>query len=389
MSKTKEKFVPKSWVEVSSTSIRSNIKTFKRLISPETKLMAVVKANAYGHGLVAVAKLAQGQGVTWFGVDSLEEGMALRSNGIKGSILVMGFIRPENLELAIKNNLSFVAYDPKVLARLQSLSKKGFLKKHPAKAHLKIETGTGRQGLAGQELMDFALKLNKVKGVEIQGLYTHFANIEDTTDHSYSAGQLKRFMQEKNRLAQNSIKPPVVHTACSAAAILFPETHFNLIRLGIALYGLWPSKETHAVAQRTHRDIKLYPALTWKTIIAQLKRYPKGSPIGYGLSERTSRASTIALVPIGYWDGYDRGLSSVGSVLVRGERCKIVGRVCMNMMMVDVTDVRGVKVEDEVVLIGQQKKTVITAEEIAGKIGTINYEAVTRINPCLPRIIVN
>lgn len=389
MSKTKEKFVPKSWVEVSANSIKSNIQTFKNLISNDTKLMAVVKANAYGHGLVGVAKIAQSQGVTWFGVDSPEEGIALRVNGIKGSILVMGFVRPGNLELIIKNKLSFVAYDSKVLSRLQSLSKTGFLKKYPARIHLKIETGTGRQGLAGEELMAFALKLKKIKGVEIQGMYTHFANIEDTTDHSYSASQLKKFIQEKNCLAQNGIKPQVVHTACSAAAILFPETHFNLIRLGISLYGMWPSKETHAVAQRAHRDIKLQPALTWKTIVAQLKKYPKGSPIGYGLSERTSRASIIAVVPVGYWDGYDRGLSSVGSVLVRGERCKIVGRICMNMMMVDVTDVSGVRVEDEVVLIGKQKKDIISAEDFSGKIGTINYEVVTRINPLLPRVIVD
>ncbi|MDD5726867.1 MAG: alanine racemase [Patescibacteria group bacterium] len=388
MPKIKEKFVPKTWVEVSANAIKSNIQTFKHLISHETKLMSVVKSNAYGHGLVGVAKVAQSQGVTWFGVDSPEEGIALRANGIKGSILIMGFVRPGNLELILKNKLSFVAYDDKVLSRLQALSKNGFLKKYPAHIHLKIETGTGRQGLAGEELLDFALKIKKIKGAEIQGIYTHFANIEDTTDHSYSAAQLKKFIQEKNRLAQNGIKPEVVHTACSAAAILFPETHFNLIRLGISLYGLWPSKETHAVAQRTHRDIKLYPALTWKTIIAQLKKYPKGSPIGYGLSERTSRAAMIAVVPVGYWDGYDRGLSSVGSVLVHGERCKVVGRVCMNMMMVDVTDVKGVKVEDEVVLIGKQKKAEISAEDFAGKIGTINYEAVTRINPLLPRIIV-
>lgn len=385
----KYRTIPKAWVEVSAQALASNIKTFRRLIGGKVKLMAVVKANAYGHGLREVARTAQKQGINWFGVDSLEEGMALRSEGIKGSILVMGFIRPDNLELAVRNQLSFVAYEAKVISQLQSLSKKGLLKKYPAKVHLKIETGTGRQGLAGRELLDFALKLKSIPGVQIQGVYTHFANIEDTTDHSYAAGQLKKFIQEKTNLTKHGINSEVAHTACSAAAILFPETHFNIIRLGISLYGLWPSKETHAVAQRMHREIKLKPALTWKTIIAQLKKYPKGASIGYGLSEHVSRASTVAVVPVGYWDGYDRGLSGMGSVLVRGNRCKVVGRVCMNMMMIDVTDVPGVKVEDEVVLLGQQKKETITAEELAGKISTINYELVTRINPLLPRVIID
>lgn len=381
--------IPKTWVEISSQALESNIQTFRRLVGKKVELMAVVKANAYGHGLREVARTAQKQGVDWFGVDSLEEGMALRSAGIKGSILVMGFIRPDNLELAVKNNLSFVAYEKRMINKLQSLSIKGLLKKFPAKVHLKIETGTGRQGLAGQELLDFALKLKLISGVQIQGAYTHFANIEDTTDHAYAAGQLKKFIQEKAGLAKHGISPEVTHTACSAAAILFPETHFNLVRLGISLYGLWPSKETHAVAQRAHRDIKLHPALTWKSVIAQLKKYPKGAAIGYGLSERVSRASTIAVIPVGYWDGYDRGLSSMGAVLVRGNRCKVVGRICMNMMMIDVTDVKGVKVEDEVVLLGTQKKETITAEDLAGKISTINYEFVTRINPLLPRVIID
>lgn len=352
-------------------------------------MLVAVKANAYGHGLVEVAKIAQGEGVSWFGVDSLEEGLKLRKEGIKGSILVLGFIRPENLELAIKHNLSFVAYNDEALKKLQVLSKRGSLKKIQAKVHLKIETGTGRQGLAGDELLVFASKLKKIKGVVIQGIYTHYANIEDTTDHSFAANQLKRFLNEKAKLAELGIEPEFAHTACSAAAILFPETHFNLIRLGIALYGLWPSKETHAVAQRMHRDIRLEPVLTWKTVVAQIKKYPKGTSIGYGLSERLSRSSKLAVLPVGYWDGFDRGLASIGTVLIRGQRCKVVGRVFMNMVNVDVTDVRGIKPEDEVTLIGLQKKEEVTAEEFAGKIGTINYEVVTRINPLLPRILVD
>ncbi|MFA6160645.1 MAG: alanine racemase [Patescibacteria group bacterium] len=380
---------PKTWVEVSSSAIKSNIKVFAGLANKETALMAVVKSNAYGHGLVEVAKIAQNQGVKWFGVDSLEEGMMLRENGIEGSILVLGFIRPENLEIAIKNKLSFVAYEPKIILKLILLSKRGVIKKYPAKIHLKVETGTGRQGLAGKDLLQYALKLKKINGVEIEGLYTHYANIEDTTDPAFAMSQLENFNIEKSVLAKAGVEPKFCHTACSAAAVLFAQTHFNMIRMGISLYGLWSSKETRAVAQKMHKDIKLRPAMAWKTIIAQIKKYPKGKFIGYGLSERLTRASSLAVIPVGYWDGYDRKIASIGHVLIRGKRCKVIGRICMNMMMVDVTDVGNARVEDQVVLLGRQKNENISAEEFAGKINTINYEAVTRINPLLPRIVVD
>lgn len=385
----KSNLKPKTWVEISSSALKSNIAFFKALANDQTALMAVVKSNAYGHGLVEVAKIAQSNGIKWYGVDSLEEGMMLRESGIKGSILILGFVRPENLEMAVLNDLSFIAYETKIISKLIILSKRGVLKKYTAKIHLKIETGTGRQGLAGKELLRYALKLRKIKGVKIEGIYTHYANVEDTTDQAFAMLQLEKFNQEKIHLAKIGIEPEYCHTACSAAAVLFAQTHFNMIRMGISLYGLWSSKETRAVAQKMHRDIKLRPVMTWKTIVAQIKKYPKGTYIGYGLSERLSRASTLAVIPVGYWDGYDRGLASIGQVLIHGKHCKVIGRICMNMMMVDVTDVRGIKVEDEVVLLGKQKTENISAEEFAGKLNTINYEVVTRVNPQLPRVVVD
>ena len=190
-------------------------------------------------------------------------------------------------------------------------------------------------------------------------------------------------------LKSEGIDPPWKHTACSAAAILYPQTYFNLARIGIAMYGLWPSKETLAVAKREKRVISLVPALTWKTVVAQIKKVKKGAPVSYGLTERVTRDSRLAILPVGYWDGYDRrGLSQTGQALIRGHRCKIVGRICMNMCVADVTDVPGIKAEDEVVLLGRQKRAVIAAEDLASKIGTINYEVVTRINPQIPRIVV-
>lgn len=387
--KTKEKVVPKTWVEISKSALRNNLNVFKRRIGKDVSIMAVVKANAYGHGLIEIAKTAQQEGIEWFGVDRVEDGVLLRANGIKGHVLLMGYMVPANLEIALKHDLSFVAYEQEIIVRLRQLSKKGLLKKYPAKIHLKIETGTGRQGLEGQELIAFANDLKDIPGVTIEGLYTHYANIEDTTDHTFAEKQLARFTTEKARLEKVGITARFSHTACSAATILFPETHFNLIRLGISMYGLWPSKETHAVALRSHREIKLKPVLSWKTTVAQVKSYAKGTSIGYGLSESLTRNSKIAVLPVGYWDGFDRGLGSIGSVLIGGNRCKIVGRICMNMMMADVTDLKKVASGDEVILLGTHKKENISAEEIAGKIGTINYELVTRINPALERILVD
>lgn len=387
--KTKEKIVPKTWVEISKSALRNNLNVFKRRIGKDVSIMAVVKANAYGHGLIEIAKTAHHEGVEWFGVDRVEDGILLRDNGIKGNILVMGYMVPANLEVTLKNNLSFVAYEQEIVVKLRHLSRQGLLKKFPAKIHLKIETGTGRQGLEGKELVAFAKDLKDIPGVSIEGLYTHYANIEDTTDHSFAEKQLSRFTAEKALLEKNGIVTEYSHTACSAAAILFPETHFNLIRLGISMYGLWPSKETHAVALRSHREIKLKPVLSWKTTVAQVKSYAKGTSIGYGLSESLTRNSKIAVLPVGYWDGFDRGLGSIGSVLIGGNRCKIVGRICMNMMMADVTDLKKVASGDQVILLGTHKKESISAEEIAGKIGTINYELVTRINPALERILVD
>jgi alanine racemase len=258
-----------------------------------------------------------------------------------------------------------------------------------AYVHLKIETGTSRQGLAGQDLRRLVRELKRTPGVVIEGASTHYANIEDTTDSSFAKLQLERYRENLELLKSEGIDPPWKHTACSAAAILFPETYFNLARLGIAMYGLWPSKETLAVAKRAKRVLRLKPVLGWKTVIAQIKRLPKGTPISYGLTESTTRASKVAILPVGYWDGYDRrGMSNVGQVLVRGRRCKVMGRVCMNMCVVDVTDVPGVQVQDEVVLLGRQRRETITAEELASKMDTINYEVVTRINPAIERHLV-
>lgn len=376
----------RSWVEINKKVLQHNIEQFQKLIGDKIKLVAVVKANAYGHGLVEVAKIAVSSRVNWLGVDSIDEALKLRKAGIDAPILILGYTLLSKLKEVIKYDLRQAAYNKETIVEL---AKQATKQKKKIKIHLKVETGTLRQGLRKEELLELARFIKKHSQIQIEGIYTHYANIEDTTDYDYAQLQLKRFKQAVDLLEKNGIKVPIKHTACSAAIILFPETYFNMVRLGISMYGLWSSKETFVSAQEKNRQINLEPALTWKTRIAQIKNIKAGDPVGYGLTERVSRDSKIAVLPVGYWDGYDRKLSGIGNVLIKGKRCKLLGRVCMNMVVVDVTDVVDAKLEDEVIILGKQGKEEITVEEIAQKIGTINYEVVTRINPLIPRIIVD
>lgn len=382
----------KTWVEISKSALTHNVRAFRRHVGPQTSVMAVVKSNAYGHGLVEVAQIAAKEGAAWFGVDNVDEGITLRKNGIKQPILILGYTLNERLADCVTHRLSFVVYNLETVKALKKLQLEP-LKTHPkpaAKAafvHLKIETGTTRQGVEGEELRRLARALKKTPGVVIEGVSTHFANVEDTSDTVYFKNQLQRFSQALALLKEEGIDPPWKHAACSAATVLYPETYFNLVRLGISMYGLWSSEETRIAAAGQSPSLSLKPVLAWKTVVAQIKFVSKGTPVSYDLTERVSRDSRLAVLPIGYWDDYDRGLSGTGIVLIRGQRCKIIGRVCMNMCMADVTDVPGVKVEDEVVILGSQKDEQMSAEEIASKIGTINFEVVTRINPLIKRIV--
>ncbi|HRY62506.1 MAG TPA: alanine racemase [Candidatus Paceibacterota bacterium] len=371
----------KTWVEVSKKNILHNIGEIRGLLGG-AKFMAVVKSNAYGHGLLEISKIcAESKKVDWLGVDSVEEALAIRKAKIKLPILVLGYIPFEELKKAIENNISFVAYNDELLSHLAKMKTAKKIK-----IHLKIETGISRQGLAGEELISFAKKALKNKNIFIEGAYTHFANVDDTTDFTYAKKQLDAYEKNIAEL-EKIVHIPVKHTASSAATINYPETHFDMVRTGISLYGLWSSKETKLSSKERKIKIDLRPALSWKTLLVQVKKVESGTPIGYGLTEKVRRDSTIGILPIGYWDGYDRGLSNIGEVLVRGERAKVLGRICMNMTIVDLTDVKGARLFDEVVLLGKQGNEEITADEIAGKLGTINYEVVTRINPMISRII--
>lgn len=374
----------KTWVEVSRSALVANAKTLKRAVGPSVALMAVVKSNAYGHGIAeTVASLAKAP-VDWFGVDALREAELVRRAGTKKPVLVLGYTPLADAAAAVRGGFSLIVYNKENVARLAKVA----TRRRPAKVHLKLETGTSRQGILPEALPAFAAYLKKFANVVVEGVSTHYANIEDTTDPAYAMGQRDRFETMVRTLAKAGVKPPMVHSACSAAVLLYPETHYAMARSGIALYGLWPSKETKVSAAQKGRSPELRPALAWKTVIAQIKELPEGAPVSYGLTERLGRRSRTAVIPVGYWDGFDRKLSSMGRVLIRGRRAKVLGRVCMNMCVVDVTDIPGATIEDEVVIIGGQGKDRIAAEDVAAVVGTINYEIVTRINPLIPRVIV-
>ncbi|PIR67091.1 MAG: alanine racemase [Parcubacteria group bacterium CG10_big_fil_rev_8_21_14_0_10_36_14] len=388
----------KTWIEISKKNILHNIKALKSLLkSPPDPLsqrgrkplfMAVLKSNAYGHGLREMNTICiQSKLVDWCGVDSFDEAMFLRKQKNRMPILVLGYVPFDRIGECIKNNVSIVAYNNELLKYLEKDSGKynANFKNKKLKIHIKVETGTSRQGIANEELINFVKKANKNKNIFIEGIYTHYANIEDTTDPSYAMEQLKKFHKNIKSIESLGIHIPIKHSACSAAIINYPETHFDMVRAGISLYGHWSSHEAEAIAKQKNVNLTLKPALTWKTRIAQIKNLSAKTPVSYGLTERVKRNSRIGIIPIGYWDGYDRGLSSIGETLVSGKRAKVLGRVCMNMTIIDITDTPPkVKLFDEVILLGNE----ITAEELAKKIDTINYEVMTRINPLIKRVIV-
>jgi alanine racemase len=374
-----------NWVEIDATALSGNVAAFKRRLEPGAAFGAVVKSNAYGHGMTEVAKIVAEAGADWLCVNNVDEGIALRDAGATLPVLVMGYVPLEALDEVAARDLQPVIYNRETVARLEAAAAK---RGTTVRVHLKVETGTHRQGVREGDVPEFVRAIDAAGHLALAGVTTHFANIEDTTNHDFAEGQMSAFTRIAESIAMIHSAPIVRHTACSAAVLLFNRTHLDLARVGISLYGLWPSKETYvSCLERGKPSLELTPVLTWKTRIAQVKSVPEGAYVGYGLTWRATRASRIAVLPVGYYEGYDRELSGRAYVLVRGRRAPLSGRICMNMCMVDVTDVPGVALEDEVVLLGRQGDERVTAEQLAAWCGTISYEIVSRIHPSLRRIV--
>jgi alanine racemase len=369
-----------SEIVISRQALLHNLRQF-RTLAPKSQIMCVVKSNAYGHGSYQVASVVE-EMTDWLAVVNLDEALWLRGMGISKPILVLSYYDSSQIAEAIKKNISLVVYDRTQAEELNRTARK--LKKL-VRVHVKIDTGTSRLGIMPDQAAEFVEYLNSLKNLEIEGIMSHFAASEE--DSEFTKQQLDKFKQIVSRLNLPQARKPILHIACSAASLLQKDSRLDAVRLGIGLYGLWPSLEAKSQMLKLDPKFELRPALSWKTKIIQLKQLPAGSFIGYGKSYQTQRDTLLAVLPVGYFEGYDRGLSNKAEVLIAGQRCKILGRICMNLTMVDVTDAQKVKVGDEAVLIGKQDKEEITADELAEKIGTINYEVVTRINPMIPRIL--
>ena len=368
-----------TWLEIDTQAIKHNLKEFRRHLGRKILLMPVIKANAYGHGFLGVAKLLdQSREVDRLCVVSLDEALKLIKNKITKPVLILSFYDLEIKKLlpAVKNEIIFPLYN---LEQAKILNAVGERAGKIVKVHLKVDTGAARIGLAPGEVIKFVNQIKKYRHIKITGLFSHFASSED--DRGYTLRQIKVFNKIYRDLRQTGINIKEQHLACSAASLLYPTANFNAVRLGLSLYGLYPNPKSKT-------KIKLRPALSWYAKIVQIKQIPKGARIGYGGTFITTKPTTLAVIPVGYFDGYDRRFSNKAQVLIKGQKCPIRGRICMNLSMMDITGLKGVKQGDKAVLIGQIKLNSVSVDNLAKIARTINYEIVDRINPLLPRIYI-
>lgn len=368
---------PLSYVELSREALSHNVAVLKSA-GPLARLAGVVKANAYGHGLDEIVTLL-GDQVEILQVDDLDELRRVRRLSDKWT-LVYGYVPVRDLEEALSLGSEVTIYDVDHVHELARLQDGKNLK---VSFSIKIDALLGRQGILPEDLDRFLEVFDPYPHLEPETIYAHYANIEDTTDLTHAEAQEEAF-QRAIQKAEERWPTFGRHIAATSGLLARPDDRNTMVRLGIGLYGLYPS----APLARSHADLGLRPVMRWVTHLAQVKTLPAGHPVGYGLTYRTTRPTRIGIVPQGYSDGYDRGLSNVGEVLVHGRRCPVVGRVAMNMFAVDLTPAPDARAEDEVVLLGGQGEERITAEEIAAKLGTINYEVVARVSPLLPRVAV-
>lgn len=360
--------------EIDLGALAFNYQQIKKRIPKGVSILAVVKADAYGHGALPVSLRLEQLGAEYLGVAISDEGVELRRGGVKAPILIFGGIFQDDAEEIVRYDLTPVVFDIDSLKRLSKAAEK---RRKKARVHLKVDTGMGRLGVPFSLFPAFLKELKRYPGIEIEGFLSHFSMTDG--EETYTAGQWKKYQELAALIREAGILCRYFHMASSAALTAFPSYSGNLVRPGIMLYGSYPSPQIEEL-------IELKPVLTLKTRIHFLKSVPPGSRISYGGTFVTKRESLIATLPVGYADGYSSHLSNRGEVLVRGKRAPVVGRVCMDLTMVDVTDVPKVSVGDEAVLIGKQGRGRITADEVARKIGSIPYEVLCLIGKRVPRI---
>jgi alanine racemase len=353
-------------------ALEYNYKEVRRRIGNDVSILSVVKANAYGHGIREISKELERLGVDFLGIAICEEGIELREAGIKKPILILNGIFNEDIERVINYNLTPAIYDIETAKKLSQSTN------NVINIHVKIDTGMGRLGISPDQIREFFLELTKLKNINIEGIFSHLSSADKLEELPYTLEQINRFNHIIKEIESLGIYPKYKHIANSSAIIYIDHSIYNMVRPGLMLYGIYPS---HCLKGK----IKLKPVLSLKSSIIQLKNIPKGYSISYGRSFVTNRDSLIATIPIGYGDGYSRFFSNKGYVIIRGKRVPIVGVVCMDLIMVDVTDADGAKIGDEVVIIGKSGDCENSVEEMAEDIGTIPYEILCSIGSRIPR----
>ena len=361
-----------TWAEINLNNLANNFNSVKRFIDEDIEYMAVVKADAYGHGAVECAKKLEANGIDWFGVALPEEGLELRSNGIKKPILCLGSFWGGQEKLLLENNLTPVIYK---LDSAENLNRAAIEKGISAKIHIKIDTGMGRIGLRFEEIADFINQLKKLKNLETEGIMTHFAAADDLRENKFTEHQIKEFNRAIELFEATGFSFKYKDAANSPGAIAHEKSRKNLVRLGGILYGLGDD-----VLPKEVEKPEFKPVLSLHTRIAHLKKVPKNETIGYSRTFKTKKDSIIATIPIGYDDGYFRSLSNKARVIVGGETVPVVGRISMDWTLLDVSKLQNVKIDDEVILIGGQFEKSISAVDLAKIIGTISYEVTCGIN---------
>lgn len=370
-----------TWIELNPDHLRQNFRIFSQVLGMD-KLAIVLKSNAYGHGLAQVYEILKSESPQWIAVNYVEEGAELRALGFQGRIIVVGPFVPEQMSDASRQKLElFLGHKEGLHAWLGASSKPDI--------HVEFDTGMSRQGFRPENAANVADSLIGQKA-KVRGVCMHFSNVEDVTEHEYAKLQMDRFLKAHSEFVARKFKL-IAHAASSASSLILDESRFDLNRVGISLYGFWPSQATKISYKQLHGSlVDLKPALAWRTKVTSINQVSQGQYIGYGCTYRAGHDMRVAVLPVGYFEGYPRMASgSQAYVLIKGNRCPIVGRICMNMMMVDVTHVsQPVEVGDIVTLIGQDKAEFIGASDVAAWAQTIHYELLSRLNPAIERRII-
>lgn len=367
----------RAWVEIDLDRLKENFRKVKEWVGPDKSILVAVKADAYGHSSVAVSKALAAEGVSMLGVASLEEAIEIARGGAGVPVLILSpssFIEiPEIVAEGFTSTVSNIEYARRLSSVARALNKK-------MKVHIEIDTGMGRTGVNYAEAADFIQQVGELDSIHVEGVFTHFANAEES-DKSFALEQLKRFTQVLEDVKSKSLEVSIVHAANSASLLDLRESHFNMVRPGLVIYGMYPSRWVK-------RQIEVKPVMTFKARVAHLNSIAKGETVSYGRTYTAPKDCAVAVISVGYGDGYSRALSNKGQVLIRGKRFNIVGLVCMDLTMVDVTGHPEIRVGDEVILMGKSGEQEITADDLARLSGTISYDVTCSVGPRVPRVFI-